>query len=524
MKKVFKKSISIFLVLSILLSVLVTGVYAADSKPENTLAEIELDKDIPIVEIFGFGEAVYKNLDTETEEDDQNIFSVSGEQITTLLKDHLFNVLISMLLGRDEELSDSLSEILGSIFGDVACDENGVIKPGTGIKTPSSEIVKRDEYGYDNAYLFFYDWRLDMHTISDLLHEYILELMEVTGSDQVALVGFSMGTCVLTTYLYEHYYTQPVEERDYIHSVIYLSGAINGVACCEDPFSSNINFDSESLIRMIKDLMASNPSLSFLYTMIELMYSFGMFEPIVDFSNKFVEERLNAVVNEAMLSTIATIPSFYAMMSNERYVQAETNIFNTPEKREKFATLLEKNHYYQDTVKPELDNIIEMLMEDGKNFAIISAYGKTMIPPVTKDNSRLSDKVITTEKTSFGATCAPYGTTFSEDYVQAEPCACNKNHISPDRQIDASTCSYADVTWFAKDISHTSDAVYFAELVDTITYSEEPITVWTYEELPQYLINIDDTCLVPMNEDNAGEVVPFDETTLIGSLKKKIFG
>ncbi len=522
MKKALQKVISVILVLTIVLSVISIGVFAANSKlPADS--EFNFDKDIPIVEVFGFGESVYTGLDTATEEDDVDVFGSIGGKIGGLLAKHLFTILFGMLLGCDEPTSNALTEVMGSIFGDLACDSNGVIAPGTGIKTLSSEIVKKNEYGYDNVYVFYYDWRLDMHSISDLLHEYILDVKKTTGSDQVALVGFSMGTCVLTTYLYEHYYTKP-EERKNIHSVMYLSGAVNGVACCEDPFSANINFSSESLIRMIKDLMGSNPDLAALYTFIELLYSFGMFDPLVDFSNYYVKTSLNEVARKPILASIGTIPSFYAMMDEEHYDTVISNIFNTPEIREEYKELLKKTDYYQKTVKPELNNIIDMLMEDGKHFAIFSAYGKTMIPPVTSDNDRLSDKTITTEKTSFGATCASYGTTLGDDYIQAKTCSCNKNHISPDRQIDASTCSYPDVTWFIKDIGHTSDPVYFSRLVDTVTYSEEPITVWTYAELPQYLINIDDTGVVPMTKENAGEVVPFYETTLIGSLKKMIFG
>ena len=48
------------------------------------------------------------------------------------------------------------------------------------------------------------------------------------------------------------------------------------------------------------------------------------------------------------------------------------------------------------------------------------------------------------------------------------------------------------------------------------------MTVWDYTEYPQYLINVDDSGLVPLTAENAGKIVPYDETTILGGFKKKI--
>ena len=185
------------------------------------------------------------------------------------------------------------------------------------------------------------------------------------------------------------------------------------------------------------------------------------------------------------------------------------------------AELLAKNRYYHDNVQANKDNIIDALLADGKNFAVISEYGHKMLP-VTSDNDRMSDGMIGTYSTSFGATCADVDGVFAEDYVQAKECVCGKNHISPDRQIDASTCKYADVTWFAKNLKHKDDDKYFADLIDLVTYSKEQITVHTYSDLPQYMINLDETCLVPLTAENAGEIIPFDGKTSIISFLENL--
>lgn len=519
MKKALRRTVSVFLVLCMVFSISAVGV----SAEEKTAAEAvkTLEKDIPIVEIPGFGETIYKGLSTETEEDDENIWSISSDEIMSLVKEHLAGLIFALMFGKFEKLDAILTDVLGTIFGDAACDENGVPDPDTGIKA-NNEVYPKSEYGQRNCYSFHYDWRLDMHTIAGQLHEYIEEVMRVTGSDKVGLVCFSMGGSVTMTYLYEYYYSASPEEREHISSVIFLAGAMNGVGCCEDPFSGNIVFDSTSLMRMLQEMLSTNTDMMWLYNMLDIMYSLRMLEPLVSFTNNYLVGNLGTMVDNAMLESIGTIPGFYALMSYERYYDAENFIFDSEEDKAKFAGLIEKSRYYHESVQANSDAIINSILEDGKKLAVISEYGYSMLP-VTADNDRMADGTIDTHSTSFGATCAAVDGTLGDDYVQAVACICGGNHISPDNQIDASTCKYPDITWFAKNVKHASSDRYFADMIDLITYSENQVTVWTYPDMPQYMINQLDLRLVPMNAANAGKVVPFDETTILGKFFKDLF-
>ncbi|MBE6755771.1 MAG: hypothetical protein E7555_04895 [Ruminococcaceae bacterium] len=518
MKKIFTKIISAVLVLTLLFSVAITGISASEKTAEDAL--IELDKDIPIVEIHGFGDQpIYKGLLTETEEDDVDIWSFDAETIVGLVMKYFPDLVYSMMFGKFDRIDVILTEVLSVIFGNVACNENGVPSPDTGLKY-NEPILPKEEYGKENSYYFAYDWRLDMHTISTQLDEYINKVLEVTGEEEVGLVCFSLGGAVMMTYLYEHYYIVSPEERSKIHSAIFLSAAMNGVECCEDPFSGNIEFTSKSLLRLIAGLLPADDSLIFVDDLLRIVYALNIFNPIIDFTNESLVPNLDKMGGEAILSTIGTVPVFYALMSTDRYYETEDYIFNTPEKKEKFAVLLEKSRYYHDNVQANADNIISAFMEDGKNFAVISEYGFEMLP-VTSDNDRMSDGMIGTYNTSFGATCAEIDGTLGENYVQKVQCECGRNHISPDNQIDASTCKYADITWFAKNLKHKDDDKFFADIIDLVTYSDQQITVHTYSDLPQFLINVDDTCLVPMTADNFEAIVPFDGTiSIIRQLKE----
>lgn len=520
MKKIFKKVISVFLALSIVFSMACVGVLAEAKTAAEELKTLE--KNIPIVEIPGFGDKpIYKGLSTETEEDDENIWAFSADEIVPLIMKHLPNLIFSMMFGKYERMDVILTDVLGTIFGAAACDENGVPDPDTGLKY-SEEIMAKEEYGKRNSYCFAYDWRLDMHTISVQLHEFIEEVMLVTGAEEVGLVSFSMGGAVMMTYLYEYYYLASPEERDHIHSAIFLSGAMNGVECCGDPFSGNIVFDSTSLIRLLTETISANENLVWLSDFIGIMYSLKMFEPLISYTNNRLIPNLDKMSDNSITESIGTIPAFYALMSGERYYQAESFVFNTDADREKYSVIIEKSRYYHENVQANSDDIIGALIEDGKNFAVISEYGHAMLP-VTSDNDRMADGMIGTYGTSFGATCAEIDGILGENYVQAVTCECGKNHVSPDNQIDASTCKYPDVTWFAKKIKHENDDKYFADLIDIITYSKNQVTVHTYADMPQFMVNQQNLRLVPMNETNAGKVVPFEETTPVGKFLKVLF-
>ncbi len=520
MKKIFTRVVSVLLILTLTLSVAATGAFAKETTGKEALASLE--KNIPIIEIPGFGDQpLYTGLLTETEEDDADVWSFPVEKLVLNILKHLPNLVYSLAFGKFERLDASMTEVLGVIFGGLACDTNGVPAPGTGYKN-KEVVVKKDEYGRNNSYYFDYDWRLDMHTISTQLHELVNEVLEVTGAEKVGLVSFSMGGAVMMTYLYEHYYLASPEERSNIHSAIFVSGAMNGVECCGDPFSGNIVFDSKSLIRLLSDTVSGSEDTAWLSDLFVVLYALKIFEPLISYTNETLVPNLGIMADDAVAETIGTVPAFYGLMSTERYYQTEEFLFSSPEKQERFAGLLEKSRYYHDNVQANADKVIEAFIADGKNFAVISEYGFPMIP-VTSDNDRMSDGMIGTYNTSFGATCAEIDGTLGENYVQKVQCECKKNHISPDNQIDASTCKYADVTWFAKNLKHVDDDRFFADIVDLITYSDEQITVHTYSDFPQYLINVDDTCLVPMTNENAGEVIPFYEKSSVFDFLKNLF-
>lgn len=525
MNAVFKKITAVVLCLCMLLGVCVTGAFAAETSDTVTVSYQEdlknLEYDAPVILVEGIGGTFYKAMSTETPDDDVQIWGMPADVILDAVFSNIGKLLVSLIFNNYDALTELLGAVAQQLFGDFSCDENGNPDPDTYIDRKSNYLLK-EGFGYENAYTFVYDWRYDMSTIAAQLDEYIEYIMSITGSDKVVLTSMSMGTAVLMTYLYEYYYTdENYAERNHIEAVVFIAGAMNGVACCGDPFSGNISVDSTSFMRFLSEVMSGNSTTEAIYKLLEFLYVLGAVDPLANYVNNLTQELIEHGFNNCVTDNIATIPGFYALMSQEQYAAARAFIFDTPEKQEKYAEIIRKNDYYHDCVQANGANIIQSLLDNGINTAIIAEYGYSMIP-LTSNNDRMTDGTIMTEAESFGATCAEVDGTLGDGYIQAKECACGKNHVSADNQIDASTCAFPDITWFGKYLRHTCADEYIADLVNLIAYSDEQITVWNYSDLPQFMVNLDGDSLAPLTADNAAPIVPYEETVIFGKLKAKI--
>ena len=75
------------------------------------------------------------------------------------------------------------------------------------------------------------------------------------------------------------------------------------------------------------------------------------------------------------------------------------------------------------------------------------------------------------------------GKTLSEEYLSDK----DPKYISPDKQVDASTCLFPEKTWFINCLKHSSYHDSLDELSDIILYSSEEVTVDTLEKYPRFL-------------------------------------
>lgn len=538
-----KRLISVMLCISMLFGMTVFSVSADDAVSRDDIIFAESAEDIkkldmgsiPVVEVPGFGVTIYRNLHTEDERDDTTVFGPSPDRLVPALFKYLPGFLAGLMFRNFGLVSENLGPFVLEAFDGLGCNPDGTMKEVTGIKDDNSpgldenlepiapeapevpgEETEAPVYGYRNSFTFRFDWRKDMHTLAGELRDFIERVKKVTGSEQVAITAFSQGNCVVMTYLYEYYYTETDPEvRDDVYAVVFMCGAMNGVTACADPVSGNIKLEGLSLLRFVKSLLGDSFATLGIYYMLEMLYAVGLFDGLAGIVNDYIEAEFDSVVDPYLLETFGGIPGFFAMMSPERYKDAEEFLFAAPELQEKYAGLLQKNRYYHNEVQPNMGNIIDTLMAEGKNVGIFAEYGYP-IAPFTTVNDIMTDSSVCTADESFGATCAEVDGILGFDYVQAKECECGRNHVSADLQIDASTCLYPDITWFAKNLRHDAASRFWGDLVDLIIYSEEQITIWDYSDYPQFMIEYENSFLVPLTKENATYAVPFEDTLIFG--------
>ena len=460
----------------------------------STLSFFAFAKDdvTPVIFVDGIGSS--NTVNTETGE---TVFPPATDSIISGVSKAALPLMGALATGNYEEVSEPLCEALVTIFDGMACDENGnpVYPTTSAYEFPTAEEILSGEIakntvnlGFDaeEVVYFSYDWRMDMQTVAAQLNDLVQLVKDTTGAEKVNLVGFSMGSCVVTTYLHDFGYED-------VKDVVILSGAFNGVSTCGEPFSGQIAFNEEGMIAFLKTMLGDSFSDKLVKALIDVLQAAGVLGNVLDIAEELNYAILDDVFEKGLKTTFARMPGIWSVVPYNMYDDAKALLIGDNVSDE-FIAKIDYYHNVQGQNKEILDGVIE----NGGHLAIISKYGST-IPPVCVSQLNIGDMVIDTVYTSFGATCADANKTLGADYVQAENCG--HNHISADNMIDASTAAYPEYTWFVKDLMHADHTVAQWELIRFIFASEEQPTVADSEKYPQFLISIDEE-IVPLTAEN----------------------
>lgn len=136
------------------------------------------------------------------------------------------------------------------------------------------------------------------------------------------------------------------------------------------------------------------------------------------------------------------------------------------------------------------------------NVGILAKYGYQMMPLI-ESCDELGDTLVTLKKASFGATCSKVYNTLSDEYIAERVEKGYGKYISPDKQVDASTCLFPDYTWIVKGVHHDTWAADDDQIIYNICTYDGQYTVNTDSYYPQFMIyNDEDGYFYPMTEDN----------------------
>ena len=193
------------------------------------------------------------------------------------------------------------------------------------------------------------------------------------------------------------------------------------------------------------------------------------------------------VKNELFLPCFASLPGLWTFVPDEYYDDAINYAFGDTARIGEYALFVAKLDAYH-AIQKNTQNNLNLVLSKGVTLTIVSNYNTHIAPVSPKSKTLTGDVTIETVGTSAGATTAPIGETFPEDYTQAK--FTDKDYISPDNMIDASTCMFPDRTWFIKDMKHLEfdREGNNCDVYIWLATADEQYTVDTDDLYPQFLM------------------------------------
>ncbi len=463
----------------------------------GTALAAEREEDYPMVYLAGFGDTIIYY------EDDPEMKSLFFPLDTDRLLGNLKNIddyIVKSIKNKEPDLLYTcLYNYLWDSFGMLRINPDGSSVPGV-----VAAEIKLNHVG-NGRYDFNYDCRKDPFKIAEELHGYIAMVKEATGASKVELVASSYSANAALTYLkvYEN-------DLDDIDSVVLCVPSIGGISLFSEIFAGEFNVGHIPFRNYIGSLDDSG----FLYDFMDLLNEYGILEPIVE---AMLAPALKAAIFDALMDIcrdlVATIPAAWACITDEYFEKAMINIYGEDydSPSQEYAPHIERVTYFHENIKMKAEDILTNTKKNNPemHMAVVCKYGNPSIP-LSKYEDTLTDGLVFIELSSFGATCADYGSTLPKDYKQAKyP---EKNLISPDRLIDASTALFPFNTWFIKGLDHAQKNEDYHKVLAAVAHGD--LDIDTDENYPQYLM------VSPEDEER---IVPFAFTEEDESLYDKVF-
>ncbi len=382
-----------------------------------------------------------------------------------------------LLVTKDyDEFGDVLIGCVNELFGDLAFDGDGNSKPNVAAADRHPDSA---EHGTDKSYYFGYDFRLDPIELAKKLHTYVREVKEITHHDTVRFKASSMGGVVVTSYL-RLYGSEDIE------TIILQCCPLQGTAVAGELFNGKVEINKEALLNYAKGALPSLDSDFFggvLYMVVDILDLIGVWDSLLGIADELILQLKDRVFDECLIPVFGTLPGIWSFVPDEYYESGKEYMrLNNAE----MSGLVEKLDFYHYEVQGKLDTLLPSAINSGTKIYIFAGYNMQRTPLVTAYTAT-SDATVDTCYATCGATCAPIGETLPEDYTQAR--FAEKNYISPDRKIDASTCILPEYTWFIKDMLHSTTHDGHKELYRTLLESDTQLSVFDLEEYPQFLQN-----------------------------------
>lgn len=476
-----KKFIAFIVTAAMLVSVCMPGISAA--------AEGCDCGELPTIYVSALGNSdIYANYGTE---DEQLLFRPDTMTIIKLVAKLLPAIGVLALTKNYDYFGDTLNSAVFEAMGDLRLD-------GNGDSLPHVEAVYENstdpEHGMGYSYYFHYDWRLDPVESAGKLNDYIQVIKEVTGHDQVNIKASSMGGVVAMSYFNEYGY-------DDVAACVFQCCPLLGTDVAGDLLARKVKLDGKALLDYgITALPPEDFGGALLNGLFYVLYYSGLIDGVMVLGNNILDNLKDKVFDELLTPVFGTILGLWAFVPADTYEQAKA-INLDPETQ---AGLIAKADYYHYNVQCRAEEILTGAVDAGTRIMIVAGYDIQRTPLVESMNND-SDATVDTKYASAGATVAPRG----EVLESTGTAPCGHNHVSPEGDIDASTCILPENTWFLKGMLHSTGHDGIDAFYNWFFYSGEDCNIWTNPAYPQF---IDDDKpnqrLIPMGNFAEGVEAP----------------
>ena len=361
------------------------------------------------------------------------------DSLLGMVKETLVPAVLTFAADSDaKKLGSSISGVINTAFADWFNNPDGspANNSTAGFVYPSATSIRNTE-----RIRFHYDWRGNPIDVAKDLSDYIDYVLECTGKDKVALTAHSLGNVIVLTYLSLYGY-------DKVMGVVFDTPAINGLTSVGEIFSGKMNFSGDSVDALFKMIIGETEYNELLTSIVDIFAMAGINDSISELLNSAYEELGVVLMEETLFPLFGSWLSVWAMIPDEFIYEAMDYSFDSGVYPENYDALKANVQEYNEKVRVKKNQTLLDFDKVGR-VAVISRYGYSAMP-MTEEHAVITDSLIETRSNSLGATTAPVGDYFSDEYLEGK----DMKYISPDKTIDASTCLFPDKTWFIKNLNH----------------------------------------------------------------------
>lgn len=472
MRSTAKKIISLMLACIIVFSVMSVSFSVSAAERPVVTGRGETYNHYPEVRVKGFGASSVKIYYEDDPEQKSLFYPFDKDRFIDNLSNIGSYMLKSIKNGQPNLLRTVIYSYIMDTLGMLALNPDGSNMDG--VTTEPMGL----RYKGDGKYELYYDCRMSPADLADYLNEGIEQVFEETDAEKIELVGSSFGANVVTAYMHEY-----KDQLYRVDTVLLRAPSTGGMNFLGELFSGNFNVSPIGLCDFVDDL-AEGPIFSdFLY----LMEEAGILKLFLDcLAEPVLRVAIYSGIADAARDLLSTLPTMWVCIPDECFIPAMEFLYgeNYADPNHEYAELIAKVTYYHNEIANKATEIYLDAEENNEDLkvAIIAKFGQAAIP-LTEGPNTMDDGLVSLPVTSSGATCTKYGERFSDDYKQQRyP---EYNFMSPEWNIDASTCAFPFRTWFIKNVGHSTSPGEYENLSKEIIHDD--IDVFTYENRPQFL-------------------------------------